>query len=362
VLSEGLDPARFEQRLLTGLPEPDEGDYVALRAPDLAVGRVVGLGRAPKAGADAHALAEIVGVIREFRPHIVHTHKAKAGVLGRLAAWGTRTPAIVHHYHGHLLHGYFSPRKTQAVMAVERLLALRTDRLVAVGAQVRDDLLAAHVGRRDQWRVVAPGVATAPTPERSGARAALGLPESGPVVGFVGRLTRVKQPERFVEIALALASEFPDASFVVAGDGELHGRMLELARPLGTRFVLLGWRSDVQTVYAACDVVALTSDNEGMPVSLIEAAAASVPVVSTRVGSAGEVVDDGVTGILTTTDVDALGAATARLLRDPSLRTSMGHAAGRRFQERFAASRLVDDVAAIYEELATGARLLDRRE
>lgn len=361
MLSEGLDPARFEQRLLTGLPEPEEGDYVALRAPDLAVRRVAGLGRAPDLTADVRALAEISRVIREFRPHIVHTHKAKAGVLGRLAAWGRRTPATVHHYHGHLLHGYFSPRKTQAIMAVERLLARRTVRLIAVGEQVRDDLLAVKVGTPSQWRVVAPGVAGAPAPDRSAARAALGLPETGLVVGFVGRLARVKQPERFVEMALLLSAEFPDASFVVAGDGDLLGRMRQVARPLGPRAVFLGWRSDVQTVYAACDVVALTSDNEGMPVSLIEAAAAAVPVVATDVGSAGEVVDDGVTGLLAPTDAHALATAAGRLLRDPALRSSMGHAAGRRFQERFAARRLVDDVTAIYEELAE-EKELDRRQ
>ena len=149
VLSEGLDPARFDHRLLAGEISPDEGDYVTLRAPDLPVERIAGLGRSPHFGNDAQALWHISEVIRGFRPHIVHTHKAKAGVLGRVAAWTHRVPATVHHYHGHLLTGYFSPSKTKLVAGVERAMARPTTALVAVGAQVRDELLAAGIGRRD---------------------------------------------------------------------------------------------------------------------------------------------------------------------------------------------------------------------
>jgi len=138
VLSEGLDPARFDHRLLAGAIDANEGDYVVLRAPDLPVERVAGLGRSPHLGNDAHAMWRIAQVIREFRPHIVHTHKAKAGVLGRVAAWTHRAPATVHHFHGHLLTGYFSPAKTSLVAGVERALAYPTTALVAVGEQVRD--------------------------------------------------------------------------------------------------------------------------------------------------------------------------------------------------------------------------------
>ena len=201
VLSRGLDPARFDQRLLAGAVGPEEGDYAALRAPDLQAEPVVGLGREPHAGRDLRALYEISRVVREFRPDIVHTHKAKAGVLGRTAAWTHRVPATIHTFHGHLLTGYFSPAKTRVVVNVERTFARHTTRLVAVGTQVREELLEARIGRRSQYVVVPPGTGFPSVPDRDDARRHFSLPLDVPVVTFVGRLTPVKRPERFVDAA-----------------------------------------------------------------------------------------------------------------------------------------------------------------
>src|SRR5205823_3637295 len=131
--------------------------HIALKAPDLPVTRAAALGRSVSS-ADARALLQIARVIRQFRPHIVHTHTAKAGVLGRIAALFTRVPAVVHTYHGHLLHGYFSPSGTRGVIFVERSLARRTARLVAVGDAVQSELLAAGIGRPDQYVVIPPGI------------------------------------------------------------------------------------------------------------------------------------------------------------------------------------------------------------
>jgi glycosyltransferase involved in cell wall biosynthesis len=353
VLSELLDPDRFDQRLLTGTVEESEGDFVELRRPNLVVERVNGLGRAPHPWQDAAAIARINAVIGAFRPQIVHTHKAKAGLLGRLAAWSRRVPVTVHTFHGHLLHGYFSPAKTRAVVAVERGLARPTTALVAVGDRVRDELLAAGIGQRHQYSVVPPGVDLGPLPDPPAARRALGLPPAGPIVTFVGRLTAVKRPERFVDLAIAVARSHPDACFAIAGDGELADEIRSRARPLGRRMVFLGWRGDVEAVYSASDLVVLTSDNEGMPVSLIEAAASGTPAVTTRVGSAPEVVADGVTGYVTDKDPRALAMAVARLLDDSPLRASMGEAASERAKERFGAGRLASDIATLYEHLAS---------
>jgi glycosyltransferase involved in cell wall biosynthesis len=350
VLAERLDPNRFEQLLLAGTIDPGEGDYVALRAPGLPVEEVPGLGRSPRPLDDAHALAQISTAIRRFRPHIVHTHKAKAGALGRPAAWTHRVAATVHTFHGHLLHGYFSPLKTRAVVAVERGLARPTTALVAVGSRVRDELLDAGIGRRNQYTVVPPGVDLGVLPEPGAARRALGL-APGPVVAFVGRLTAVKRPERFVDVAIEVARSHPHVTFAIVGDGELGDDVRARARPLGPRMVFLGWRGDVETVYSASDVVVLTSDNEGMPVSLIEAAASGTPTVTTRVGSAPEVVADGVTGFVTDRDPHALATAVTRLLDDDALRTAMGRAAEQRANERFVADRLASDIADLYETL-----------
>jgi glycosyltransferase involved in cell wall biosynthesis len=352
-LAQHLDPGHFEQRLLVGSVGPDEADYLDLRAPDVEVVRIPGLGRAPKPMDDGRALAAIVAEIRRFRPHILHTHTAKAGVLGRTGAVIGRVPFRVHTFHGHLLHGYFSPRRTQAVVAVERTLARSTTRLVAVGQRVRDDLLAAGIGQPSQYVVVPPGLELPPAPARHDARLLLGIPPDAPVVAFVARLTRVKRPDRFVAVARLVAERVPGAVFLVAGEGQELDEMRREGAILGDRLRFVGWRSDVETVYAAADVTVLTSDNEGMPVSLIEAAAVGCPAVTTDVGSAREVVEDGVTGYVTAAEPDALATATVRLLTDASLRDRYGAAASFRARENFGRDRLVGDIARLYDDITS---------
>lgn len=348
-LVEDLDRERFEHRLVTGHVGPDEADYLSLRAPHLPFTRVETLGRSPDVLGDVRALRDLVRQLRQFRPHIVHTHTAKAGVLGRLAACRTNVPALVHTFHGHLLHGYFSPAVTRAVVQTERLLARRTDRLVAVGAQVRDDLLAAGIGRPEQYAVVPPGIKLPPAPARAAARAALGLPADGLVVVLVARLTTIKRPERFLEIARRLEAQHPSAVFAVVGEGDLLPSLQAQAGP-NVRF--LGWRGDVEVVYAASDLVVLTSDNEGMPVSLIEASLCGVPAVATRVGSVAEVVLDGVGGLLADPHVEALVAQVDRVLLDPALRDRLAKGARHHGTASFGRARLVADTERLYEKVA----------
>jgi glycosyltransferase involved in cell wall biosynthesis len=238
------------------------------------------------------------------------------------------------------------------VVATERTAARRCDRLVAVGARVRDELVAAGVGRRHQYVVVPPGTALGPLPDRAAARLALGVPGEEPVVAFVGRLTRIKRPDRLVSVARELRRLVPGVRFVVCGDGDAAGEVAAAAGEFGTALRSVGWRPDVETVYAAADLVLLTSDNEGMPVSLIEAGLAGVPVVATKVGSVGEVVEDGVTGLLGPCDAGELAARAARLLTDEPLRREMGLRARAWTEQRFGPGRLVSDVAAIYTSIA----------
>lgn len=360
VLTRYLDPVRFEQYLLTGSVAHDEADELVLRGVDVPHQRVRGLGRSIRPFDDVSALVRIGEEVRRFRPHIVHTHTAKAGVLGRTASLlagipKQRRPALVHTFHGHLLYGYFSPGVTRAVVQVERMLAWRTDRLVAVGSQVRRDLVAAGIGRPNRWVEVPPGIELRSVPSRSCARSVLDLPEGACVVAYVARLTAVKRPDRFIDVAAEVSSRHDDVCFLVAGDGEL-------AEELGARAVeagiadqvrMLGWTGEVEIVYAAADVVLLTSDNEGMPVSLIEAALAGRPVVTPAVGSAAEVVLDGKTGIVVRhNDAASLGAAVGKLLSDEELRQAMGRAAAEYAKKRFSPARLVADIEGIYSELA----------
>jgi len=180
----------------------------------------------------------------------------------------------------------------------------------------------------------------------------LGLRTDSVVVTLVARLTSIKRPERFVQLAAALAGSHPEAQFVVAGGGELLAPMEQLATQMHAPVRFMGWVSDVEAVYAASDVVVLTSENEGMPVSLIEAACAGRPSVTTDVGGAAEVVANGLTGFVTTTDIDALAAGVVRLLSNEELRETMGAAAAVRAARLFGAERLAHDIADIYDDLA----------
>ena len=353
VLTRGLGDYGFETRLLAGQLADGEADFVALRDPDLEVVSIAGLGRPIRLGGDLRAFWSVYREIRRFSPMIVHTHTAKAGVIGRVAAVAARVPIRVHTFHGHVLHGYFSPLTTRLLIMVERVLARHTTALVAVGQRVGEELVAAGIGTADKFTAIAPGVGSAGTVlDRADARAAHDLPATSPVVLFIGRLTSVKRPDRLLAAFEQVVAKVPDATLVVAGQGDLLEEIRSDAQRLGESVRFVGWRPDVASLYAASDVVVISSDNEGMPVTLIEAAMAGVPGVTTDVGSASEVVEDQVTGLVVPTDPEAIAEALIDLLSDPGRRLDMGCAAELRARQRFSSERLVADHAALYRRLA----------
>ncbi|WP_188192428.1 glycosyltransferase [Nonomuraea sp. SYSU D8015] len=356
-LCERLNHAEFDHRLYTGHVDADEGDHLDLKASRVRVHRVAGLGRAVRPSDDYRALLGLMAAMRTFRPHVVHTRTAKAGALGRLASLLSGVGAArVHVFHGHLLHGYFSPAKRALYVRSERFLASRSDRLVTVGSRVRDDLLRAGIGRPEQYVVIRPGVRLGPVPDRTAARLALGLPPDAPVVAYVGRLTQIKRPDRFVAVARAVLQQVPDCHFVVCGGGELQEQLERDIRSVRRSFHLLGWRKDVESVYSAADAVVLTSDNEGTPLTLVEAGMAGTPSVSTRVGSVAEIVKDGQTGLLASTDAAELAEKTMSLLADPALARRMGEAARDWTNASFSVERLVADTEALYRSLVQDRR------
>lgn len=340
-------PARgFEGLLLTGLIGDGEEELIQ---PDIApyVRRIGSLGRRIRLLGDVAAFVAILRTIRRYRPHIVHTHTAKAGVLGRVAALIGRVPVVVHTYHGHVLHGYFGPLITRAVAWVERRLARRSTALASVGSRVRDDLLAAGIGDPDQFWIVPPGVRVPVSHDRGDARHGFGFDVTDVVVTFVGRLAPIKRFDRFVAMADELVSTLPTVRFLVVGGGDLDGAKA-LAAAHSTRFTFAGWMRDPGVAYAASDVVVLTSDNEGMPVSLIEAQMCGVPVVTTDVGSAREVVRAGETGYVVEPLPDALAQAviavvSGELPTDASARIDW--AVG-----QFSVDRLVDCTVEMYRD------------
>lgn len=351
-LSERLNPEEFDHRLYTGHIDVGECDHLGLKGSAVRVHPVPGLGRSVTPSGDCLALIRLMAAMRDFRPHIIHTRTAKAGALGRMAARLSHAGAArIHVFHGHLLNGYFTGPKRALYVQSERILASMTDRLVTVGSRVRDELLDARIGRPEQYVVIAPGVRLGPIPDRGAARTALGLPLDAPVVAYVGRLTRVKRPDRFVATARAVLRQVPDCHFVVCGGGELRGQVERDIEPIRHSFHLLGWRKDVESVYSAADVVLLTSDNEGTPLTLVEAGMAGTPAVSTRVGSVAEIVQDGRTGLLAGTDADELAAHIVRMLSAPDLARQMGEAARRWTTASFNVERLTTDTEALYRSL-----------
>jgi glycosyltransferase involved in cell wall biosynthesis len=316
---------------------------------------------------DAIALARVYRALSHFQPAIVHTHMAKAGIVGRLAALaynrmaGRRAPArVVHTYHGHVLEGYFGSAATRVFTAAERQLARASDAIVAISPHVQHELLTDYrIGRPEQYRVIPLGfdlssLAAVNDRDRAGARAALAIPGDAQVVTTVGRLTAIKQHHLFLETARRVLDRNPRAFFLIAGDGELRGSLEASARNrgLGERARFLGWRRDLPVIYGASDVFLLTSRNEGTPVALIESLAAAVPGVSTDVGGVGDVIRGTDAGILVRSgDVDALARAVTALLDDPVKRRAMGERGRAAVLARYGVDRLVDDIERLYRGL-----------
>jgi glycosyltransferase involved in cell wall biosynthesis len=351
----------YATRLVRGSESADEGtmDDLAERMgvqPTL----VASMRRDPGPG-DLRALAQLARIARRDRPALVHTHAAKGGTLGRVAvmlAFPRKRPAVVHTFHGHSLTGYFSSRTARIYTRIERFLARRTDVLVAVSEEVRDDLVGLGVAPREQFEVVRLGLdlsAFAGDGDREARRAALraqwGVGPEEQVVTLVARLVPIKRVDRFLAMA-ALLRDRPHTRFVIVGDGDLREQLQasEPARALGDRIVWAGFRRDVPDVCFASDVVVLTSDNEGTPVSLIEAQAAAVPVVSTSVGGVRSVVLDGESGLLAD-EPEALAAAVGSLLDDPARAAAMAARGRQHVLATFGVERLVDDLDRLYRRL-----------
>lgn len=350
-LLSSLDPARFSQTLLTGAVGPGEQDWFRVRDTasqvDPRIVHIEGLGRSISPIRDLRTLRYLRRAISALEPDIVQTHTAKAGLLGRRAALRSGVPHIIHTFHGHTLHGYFPAPVTAFFTALERHLARRSDDLIAIGERVRDELLEAGIGRPEQYTVIPPGVPDDGIGDREDARHQLGLPRSGSdVVAFVGRLSGVKRPDRFLAAAEAVASHRRDTIFLVVGDGDERIDLESRSRRADVRF--LGWRGDVDLIHAAADLVVVTSDNEGMPVTLIEAAMAGRACITTDVGSAGEVVVDGTTGLVVPCDSTAVADAILTLLDDPVRREAFGTAARARALEVFSIASVDERLSAVY--------------
>jgi glycosyltransferase involved in cell wall biosynthesis len=359
-LTAGLDPSRFTSTLVTGTENPGEGSLL-----DLALARGVSpvvipqiVGELTLKRRELQAVAALYRLLRSERPHIVHTHTAKAGFVGRLAARLAGVPVVVHTYHGHVLHGYYSPLQSRLLRAMERGLAVLSDALVAVSPRIKQDLVRYRVARPEKIRVIPLGFDLKPflTAARNGSafRRELGVPETARLIAIVGRIFPIKNHRLFLDAAGRIARAEHDARFLVVGDGVLREDMERHAAALGIRdrVFFTGWRRDLDRIYPDVDVLVVSSNNEGTPVSAIEAMASGRPVVATRVGGLPDLVDHRVTGMLVPPgDPDALAGAVLELLRDRDRAARMGQAARESVRGRFGLDRLVRDVEDFCDDL-----------
>lgn len=359
LLSASLDPQRYATLLLTGGTGPGEGSFEHLAAErGVRLRHVPGLGPALRPLDDLRALIALIREVRRFRPDIVHTHTAKAGMLGRVAARLAlgRRPIVVHTYHGHVLRGYFSPRTTAFYRALERGLARLSTRLVGVSQATVDDLVELGVAPRERFSVVPVGLDLAAflrvQPGTGPWRAELGADADALVLAFVGRLVPIKRVDLLIEAVRRARQRGVDVRLAVIGDGELRAALEHQAAPLGDAVRFLGFRRDLTAIAAGTDLAVLASDNEGTPVALIEAAAAGVPAIATDVGGVRDIVVDGRSGLLVPPgDADALADAICDADARRAELPAMGRAAREHVAGRFAAERLVADVGDLYDRL-----------
>ena len=361
-LAAGLETRGYHTTLVAGslARGEDSMDFLADRL-GIDVVSIPELQREVSVLHDARSVRHMTALIRRERPHILHTHTAKAGAIARAAALlagDARPPIVVHTFHGHVLKGYFGPGRTAFFRQVERNLARSSNVLIAVSPEVRDELVEHGVAPRDKFAVIRLGI---PLEERLGDETAgldyrrlYGIPQDAFVIGWVGRMTGVKDTGAVLEIVRATRERGVSAVLCMVGDGPDRVRLEQLAHDLdiarSTYFV--GYQSDVAGYYRLFDAFVLPSVNEGTPVSAIESLASGTPVVANRVGGVPDVVRDGVDGFLVEPgDTDAAADRLAQLAADPELRSRMGESGRANVFERYAVSRLVDDVDRLYRAL-----------
>ena len=362
----------FETLLVTGSREDHETD-ASFITDQLGIepAFIPEMGRSIDPRRDYQAYWKMRDLIRKFKPDVVHTHAAKPGAVGRLAARAENVPVIVHTYHGHVFHSYFNPIKTRFVINIERYLGKKSDAIIAISQNQFDELVNEfRIAPAEKFRIIPLGLdldkfQTNYAQKRAAFRSEFNLAQDELAISIVGRLVPVKNHELFLAgLHHVLSQSGKKVRAFIVGDGETRPMLEAKARELGIAFsdgkpgstpgslVFTSWRSDVDVINAGSDIVALTSLNEGTPVSLIEAQAANKPIVSTRVGGIRDIVLEGETALLS--DVGDAGTFSKNLLQlveDDQLRTNLGKQGAQHVMKRFSYQRLVADMSALYHEL-----------
>jgi glycosyltransferase involved in cell wall biosynthesis len=318
------------------------------------------LGREINFAKDLATIWKLFRIIRREKPYIIHTHTAKAGFVGRVAARLAGVPVVCHTFHGHVLRGYFGPSKSRLFTLVEKFCACLSDRLITLSDLLKNDLIAMGVAHADRI-VVAPLGLDLKDFGRSQRgcgrfRSELKLDKAHKLVAVVGRLVKIKNVHLFIDAARIVHQHAPEAHFAVIGDGELRSELERHARSIGMNNAVhfTGWRRDLANIYPDLDAVVSSSDNEGTPVSLIEAMATGCPVVAAKVGGVPDLLEHGQFGRLTPQgDSCALAEAILEIFRESELISEMVRKARETVLKRYSVERLISDMDQLYMSLLT---------
>jgi glycosyltransferase involved in cell wall biosynthesis len=363
LLTAGLTPKGYRTRLVVGQESQQEGNLRAFAEEHgVACEAMPSLGRDIRPLSDFRALWGLFRLLRQYRPMVVHTHAAKAGLLGRVAARLAGVPVVIHTYHGHVLRGYFGPLKTAVFRGLETVMANLSDAIVAVSDAVRKDLISLGVAGADKIRVVPLGLDLAHLSRelpRGELRHRHGIDAAAPLIGMVGRLVPIKDVPTFLRAAGIVHKAKPDSRFALVGDGEERNLLEEECRRLGLSETVSfhGWRQDIGAVLGDLDVVVNCSLNEGTPVALIEALAAGRPVVATSVGGTPDLLGHGLRGLLVPpSDPEALAVAILEILNAPDVAGRRAEAGRAYVLAQHGVGRLLDDIDSLYRELIARKR------
>jgi glycosyltransferase involved in cell wall biosynthesis len=345
--------ARYITQLANELPKHGIETFVATgfvqgaevedgSAKSIDVIRVPSMGRSINPIKDHLARKQLEKIIAEVKPDIIHTHTFKAGYITRMKK---QPIPVIHTFHGHLLDDpEFSGFKSKVIIEVERMLAKKAIKLVTVGRKVAEELLEQHIGTKEQYVNIPPGVVALNITPREEALKNLGLTDNGqPIVGWIARVTGVKNPL----LALEVADAMPDTHFAMAGGGDLLDQVKAKAP---SNVSVIGW-AKAEDLFGASDIILSTSENEGMPVALIEAQLAGKPVVATDVGSVAEVLLNHETGIVTNKNSGSIALALESLLLDKQKRTEMSTLATARAQALFSVDRMINAHLELYKSI-----------
>ena len=358
-------PEEYETKLIGGKATPNEADaqYI-LSEFNINASVIPSLSREVSLGNDLKAFLALRKMIKEFKPHLVHTHASKAGFLGRLAAITTGVPIVVHTYHGHVFEGYFGPMKTRIIKELERFLARKSTAIVTISQAQKKAITEKYkICHAEKTHVIPLGFALErfyPSPaKRNQARITYDLNDDIIAVGIVGRLTAVKNHSLFLKAAAILLSHSTlNYQFFVVGDGETKAELQQLCAEYGitSKVSFTSWIHSMEKFYPAMDIICLTSFNEGTPVSLIEAQASGIPVISTNVGGVENTMIGNETGfILTSFFPQELAKKIDSLANAPELRIQMSKNAHTFATEQFSYHALVNNMDALYKKLLNDA-------